>query len=134
MAWICAGRGAAAAADDIDQPAVGEFADQLRHGLRALVVKAEFIGQAGIGISADERVGDARHFRDMGAHFARAERAIQADGERLGVAQRIPERRRRLAGQRAPRKIGDRAGNHDRQLDAGFLEGLVDAEHAPPWR
>ena len=29
---------------------------------------------------------------------------------------------------RAAGKVGDRAGNHHRQRDAGFLESLVDAE------
>jgi len=76
-------RGAAAAADDIDETAFGELADQLRHGFRALVIEAEFIGQARIGIGADARVGDARQLRDMGAHFAGAERAIEADGKRF---------------------------------------------------
>ena len=42
-------RGAAAAADDVDQAGLGELADQFRHELRALVVVAEFVGQAGFG-------------------------------------------------------------------------------------
>ena len=83
MARDMVGRGAATAADDIDQAAVGELADQIGHGRRAFVVKPEFIGQAGVGIGADESVGDARSFRHMGAHFARAERAIEADGDGL---------------------------------------------------
>ena len=53
------GRGAAAAADDVDQPGCGELAEQLGHVLRALVVAAELVRQAGVRIGADERVGDA---------------------------------------------------------------------------
>ncbi len=121
-------RGAAAAADDIDQPAVREFADKRGHGFRAFVIEAEFIRQAGVGIGADEGIGDARQFGDMGAHFARAERAIEADGKRPGVAQRMPERRRRLAGQGAPGEVGDRAGNHHRQRDARLFESFVNSE------
>ena len=62
-------RGAAAAADDVDQPGVGELAEQLRHEFRALVVVAEFVGQAGIRIGADEGVGEAADLGDMRAHF-----------------------------------------------------------------
>ncbi len=46
----------------------------------------------------------------------------------IGVAHRMPERGRRLAGQRAAGKIGDRAGNHHRQEDALFDEDLVAGE------
>ncbi len=49
------------------------------------------------------------------AHGGGAERAVEADGEGAGVAHRMPEGGRRLAGQRAAREIGDRAGDHDRQ-------------------
>ena len=49
---------------------------------RALVVMAEGVGQARIGIGADQRVGDARQFGDVGAHLLGAERAIEADRER----------------------------------------------------
>ena len=64
------GRRAAAAADDVDQAGRGELAEQRRHGVRALVVAAEFVRQAGIGIGADQRVGDARELGDVRAHLA----------------------------------------------------------------
>ncbi len=117
-------RRAAAAADDIDESGAREFADQLRHIFRALVIEAEFIGQAGVGEGADARVGDAADLGDMLAHLARAERAVEADREGLGVGERIPEGLRRLAGQRAAGKIGDRAGDHDREHRADFVEGV----------
>ena len=47
---------------------------------------AEFVGQPGIGIGADERIGDARQFGDMRAQLLGAERAIQTDRERWRVA------------------------------------------------
>ena len=50
------GLGAAAAAHDIDQAGAGEFSDHCRHGFRRLVIAAEFVGQAGIGMGAHQRV------------------------------------------------------------------------------
>ena len=108
------GRGAAAAADHVDQPGVGELAEQRGHELGALVVAAELVRQAGIGIGADERIGDAGDLRDMGAHLLGAERAVEPDRERRGMAHRVPERRRRLAGEEPPGAVGDGAGDHHR--------------------
>ncbi len=64
----------------------------------------------------------------MRPHGVGAERAVEADGEGICVAHRIPERRRRLAGQRPAGKVGDRAGDHDRQADAFRLETLLACE------
>ena len=64
-------RRAAAAADDVDEPAVGQFAEQPGHVFGALVVFAEGVGQAGIRIGADQRVGDARPSRRRRAASAR---------------------------------------------------------------
>ena len=90
---MCVGRRAAAAADDVDEAALARTrADRARPRLRALVVSAEGVGQAGVRIGADERVGDARRAPRCGAHRARAQRAVEADGERLRVAHRVPER------------------------------------------
>ena len=121
-------RRAAAAADDIDQPLARKLLDLGGHEFRALVILAEFIGQAGIRIGADEGVGDAGNLRQMRAHGVGAERAVQADRERIGMAHRMPERGRRLAGKRAAGKIGDRAGNHDRQTHTLLDENLVAGE------
>ena len=44
------------------------------------------------------------------------------------MAHRMPERRRRLAGQRAAGQIGDRAGDHHRQADALLREDLLGRE------
>jgi len=66
------GRRAAAAADDIDQAGRGEFAEQRRHFIRALVIAAEFVGQSGIRISAYKGIGDPGQFGDVGAQLPRA--------------------------------------------------------------
>ncbi len=59
MARICSGRRAAAAADDIDQAFARKVLDLGRHEVGAFVILAERVGQAGVGIGADERIRDA---------------------------------------------------------------------------
>ena len=120
------GRGAAAAADDVDEAGRGEFADQSGHGVRAFVIMAEFVGQAGVGIGADERVGDASEFGDVGAHLFGAERAIEPDRQRRGMRDRIPEGLRRLPGEEASGAIRNRARYHHRQTDAARFQLLGD--------
>ena len=93
------GRGAAAAADDVDEPRIGELAEVPRHLLGALVIMAELVRQAGIRIGADQRVADPRHVGDMRAHLFGAERAVQSDRDRRRVPHRVPERLGRLARQ-----------------------------------
>ena len=48
------GRRAAAAADDVDETRGREFAEHAGRRLRALVVEAELVRQAGVGIGADQ--------------------------------------------------------------------------------
>ena len=69
------GRRAAAAADDVDEAGLGELADERRHVFRALVVEAEFVGQAGIRIGADEA---CRRRATISARWARISRAPSA--------------------------------------------------------
>ncbi len=92
--------------------------------LRRLVILAEFVGQAGIGIGADQRVGDAAELVDMRAHFLGAERAVEPDRQRRGVAHGIPESLRRLAGEKAAGEVGDGAGDHQRHVDAALFGDL----------
>ena len=122
------GRRAAASADDVDDAIGGEAADLRRHRLGAFVVLAKRVGQAGVGIGAHQCV---RYIGDLGqmfAHSARAERAIETDGERARMAHRMPECRRRLAGKRAPRTVSDGARDHQRQAGAALGERLEASE------
>ena len=121
-------RRAAASPDDVDEAAFSEFAQHGGHIVGALVIEAEFIGQARIGIGERECVGDARNLRHMLAKLARAERAVEADREGIGMAQRMPEGRRRLAREGAARKIRDGAGEQDRQARAEPVKGLPHAK------
>ena len=61
-------RRAAAAADDVDEPLACEFGDLFGHEFGALVVLAEGVGQAGVRIGADDRVGDVGNLLQMLAH------------------------------------------------------------------
>src|SRR3974377_890465 len=120
------GRRATAAADHVDQASLGEFAEQLGHIFRALVVLTEFVRQPGVRISADEGIGDAADLSDVGAHLARAERAVETDGDRIGVAHRIPERRRRLPGQQTAGAVRYSAGDHHWDVKAALTANLLD--------
>ena len=122
------GRGAAATADDVEKTAVGELADHCRHLFGRLVVFAEGIRQAGVGMGGNVGVGDAGQFGDVGPQLRRAQRAVQPEGQRADVRERIPERLGGLAGQGAPRGVGNRAGNHHRQADARIVKKPLDGE------
>ena len=110
----------------LTRPRACEFADQPGHEFRAFVIGAEFVGQTGIGIGAHQRIGDAADVGDMRAQIFRAERAVEADGDRLGVPHRIPERLGQLPGQQAAGFVGDGAGDHHRHVDAARFRDFGD--------
>ena len=124
------GRGAAAAADDVDEAALRELAHQPR-GLGGRLVVAGVghrVRQPRVGVARHEAVGHARDLLEVGPHQRRAERAVQAHRQRLRVTHRVPERRRRLTRKRTARRVGDRAGDDDRQPSTGRVERLLEAE------
>ena len=124
------GRGAAAAADQVDQARLGPLA-QLRGGLlRRLVVAAELIGEPRVGIGADPRLGDPREIRQVRAHVGRPEGAVEPDAEGRGVGEGEPERLHGLAVEHAAGAVGDRARYEDRQPGAGGLEHLVQRDQS----
>ena len=120
------GLGAAAAAHDIDDAGAGEFLDHFRHLFRRLVIAAEFVGQAGIGMRRHQGVAGAGKLGDIGAQFARAQGAVQPDGKWVGMAHRMPESGGRLAREGAAGKIGNGAGDPHRQVHAHFLIDFLD--------
>ncbi len=63
----------------------------------------------------------------MRPHGGGAQRAVEADGERPRMPHRVPEGGRRLARQRAARKIGDRARNHNREEKMPFSAKISSA-------
>ncbi|RMR97359.1 hypothetical protein ALP75_205063 [Pseudomonas syringae pv. actinidiae] len=115
-------RGATAAADDVQKAALSEFFDDLRRLARQFVVFAERVGQAGVGVRRHMRVGLVGQLLQVRTQFAGTQGAVQADRDRLGMADRVPERFGGLARQGAAGGVGDGAGNHDRQFKTQFLE------------
>ena len=105
--------------DDFDRQLFGRF---------IVTGRRQWIGQSGIRVRRDETVTDMRQLLDVLAQFGGTERAIEAEGKRPDVAQRVPEGLGRLAGQRAAGGVGDRSGNHHRPTPTGLLEMLLDRE------
>ena len=100
-----------------------------RRGLRRLfVVLAERVRQPGVGVAAHIALDRARQVGEVRTHFARAERAVEADAERLRVLDRQVERIERLARERAAAAIGQRRRHHQRQAHAFLFEHLVDRD------
>ncbi len=76
-----------ATAHHIDEAFACKVLDLGCHSFRAFVILAELVWQASIRIGADKCIGNASDFREMFAHCIGTERAIEPDGERLGMAQ-----------------------------------------------
>ncbi len=120
------GRGATAAADDVQQPGVRELAQQSGRRRRILVVATERVRQAGVRVAAHVERRERGQLREIRPHLSRSERAVDADGQRLRVRDRGVERIDRLPGERAAAAIGDRDRDDERQAAAECLEDLVD--------
>ncbi len=124
------GRGAAAAAGHVHQPGAGEFLQQ-RGSVGRGLVKAGLghrVGQAGVGVDTDVGVADLGQLGHVRAHQRRAQRAVQADGDRPRMAHRVPEGLDGLARQDAAGGVGDGARDHHRQADAALLEHFLGGE------
>ena len=122
------GRGAAAPADEVDEAAGGELLEDRGGLLRRLVVLTEGVGQPGVRIAGDEGVGDARELGDVGPHLLRAQRAVEADEQRVHVPDGVPERLGDLTGERAAGGVGDGSGDHHRPAASALLEQRLQRE------
>ena len=110
------GRGAAAATDDVHKAVLQKAFNYGGHLLRRLVVFAKFVGQARIRVGGREKrrfLGQCLHVRP---HQVGSQSAIQANRKQRQMRNRSQERFGCLPGKRAPRRIGDGAGNHDRDF------------------
>ena len=112
------GRRAAAAAGDVQEPAARELAEQRARHLGRLVVAAEGVRQAGVRVRSDEARREPRELGDVRPHLLRAERAVDADDQRLGVLDRDPERLDRLARERPAGEVDDRGRDPERHVRA----------------
>jgi hypothetical protein len=117
-------RGAAAAADDVQEAGFRPFANLRRHGVGIQIVFTEGVRQTGVRVRGDVAFGDARQLLHVLAQLIRPQRAVQAEGERIGVAQRVIKGFGGLPGKRTAGGVGDGAGDHDRQVNAQRLKLL----------
>lgn len=111
--------------DDVEETTGSEFFDYCRHFGRGLVVLTEGVRQAGVGVGGNVGIGLGRQLFQVRAQVLGAKGAVQAHGNRLGVAYRVPERFGGLARQGTAGGVGDGAGDHDRQFDSVLLEHLL---------
>jgi hypothetical protein len=120
------GRGAAAAAGDVEPAVARPFADlrAIDSGVSSYSPKA--LGRPAFGMAGDAVSAIARSSSTYGPQLLRAERAVQADRERARVAHRVVERLGGLARERAARRVGDRAGDEHRQAHARAAKRLLD--------
>ena len=130
MARIWSG-GAAAAADDIDDARRRPGPDLVGQHVRRLVVAAEGIGQAGVGVGGNEAVADPRQFLDVLAQFLGAQGAVEAEGERRTWRSEFqnasavwPDRVRPEASVMVPRPSPASAGRLRRRSARGEEGGL----------
>ncbi|MNV24671.1 hypothetical protein D3C71_1157430 [compost metagenome] len=111
-------RGTTAAPDDVQKARLGPLADLRGHSRRIKIVFAKGVWQSGVRVRGHIALSDAGKFLYILAQFVRAERTVQAEGERIGVTQGVVKRFRRLPRKGTPGGVSDGAGDHDRQIDA----------------
>mmetsp|Transcript_24963 Transcript_24963/g.58171 ORF Transcript_24963/g.58171 Transcript_24963/m.58171 type:complete len:753 (-) Transcript_24963:165-2423(-) len=122
-------RGAAAAAERVDEVVLEEELDRLGERLGRLVVAAHRVGQASIRVRVDEALGNPGERLHEREHLVSAERAIEADADGLRVLHRDVESLRRLPGEGPARHVHDRPRDHHWQPRAArLLVVLVDGE------
>ena len=134
------GRCSTAPADEVHEPVLGERAQVSARVRRLLVVEAERIRQARVGMARDVGRGDVREPLEERPHLGCAERAVDADDERLGVLDGDPKCVRGLPGEIATALVdrgereperelrGDGASGHDRGLCIQRVEDRLDQQ------
>ena len=83
--------GPAAAAHQVDEAGLGELSQHRPHLFRRLVVAAEGVGKAGVGVATHEGFAAARDLLDVRAQLCRAERAVEPHDQGVGMGDRIDE-------------------------------------------
>ncbi len=73
----------------------------------------------------DEIVRDLGELLEVGPELAGAQGAVEAEGEGLGVPQRVVEGLGGLPGKRPSRGIGDCSGDHDRDAQLKLVLDLL---------
>ena len=121
------GRGAAAAAHQIDQAAPHVFLYVGGEHRGRLVVAAHDVRQTRIGIDRHAEFRNSGQPLQVGQQGLGAERAVEAHGQRFGVCDGGVEGFDGLSRQGAARR-GECAGDDDRQSHAAFCEEGFDGE------
>jgi hypothetical protein len=114
-------RGAAATAEDVREPRLRELPEIPPRGVGKLVVAAERVRKSCVRVACGVHGRDAAQGLEVRAHLRGAERAVDADRERLRVLDGDPERLRRLTRERPAAPVGDRDGEHQRHLRRDLL-------------
>ena len=115
------GRGAAAAADDVDEAVLRELAQVAARVARLLVVRAHLVRQARVRVARDPGRRDSGEVLDERTHLACAERAVDSDDEGVRVLDREPERVHGLTRQVAAAAVDRRERDPERQLGRRVL-------------
>src|SRR5690606_6022697 len=123
------GRGSAAAANDVEPALTGEILQNCRHFAGRLIVAAKCVREPGVWVATDGATRQVGKLFDIRAHFAGTELAVDPDGERASMTDRIPESLDRLARERPSGSVGNRHGEPDGKADAGFFKKFLQGEN-----
>ena len=128
MAAVCSGVEPQHEPATLSRPARAHSPRAARHLGGRLVVAAQLVGEAGVGVGGQRDVGEADQLLDVLAQLLRAEGAVEPDEERVRVPDARPEGLQGLAGQRAARGVHDRPGDHHREAEPQVVEQPADRE------
>ena len=122
-------RRAAAPAHHVHPPVLREHHVLARHVRRRVVVAAHRVRQARVRVHVHEALRAVREPLQERLHRLGAQGAIQPDAHGLGVPDRRVEALARLARQRPPALVHERARDEQRDVDARVLQELVHRVH-----
>ena len=116
------GARAEAASGYVQQAFASHKRKVLRKGLRTHRVRAAFVRDAGIRMTAHAAGGEAGDFFHQREHFGGAERAVYAEGEGIRVLDGGVERFERLPGEGAAAAVADSSRNYQRKTSGDIFE------------
>ena len=130
---MCSGRGAAAAADDVDEAARAN-SRRISRGLAGVSsYSPKAFGKAGVRVDADIGVGDARQLLDVRPHQPAPSAQLRPTNSGSRVADRVPEGLDRLARSMRPEAsvmVPETISGSVTPLSSNSVSAREDA---PPW-
>ena len=124
------GRGPAAASDEVDEAVLGERAQEAARVTRLLVVEPERVREPCVRMARDVGGRDVRETLEERPHLGRAERAVDADDQRLRMFDGDPERLCGLAGEVASTPVHSSEREPERELG----RDVARRRRSRPWR